>query len=81
LDNKVGLGGYTIVWAVKVSNKINYEQKYTAALGGCQTTNKHSNQPKTPGYNGRGTGFEALPGKDIREAGFHHFGSNHIGRR
>jgi hypothetical protein len=38
LDNKVGLGRYTIVRAVKVSDQINHEQKYNAALGGCQTT-------------------------------------------
>jgi hypothetical protein len=36
------VGCYLIVWVIELSNVKNQEQKYTSALGGCQTTNKNA---------------------------------------
>jgi hypothetical protein len=36
-DDHVGVGRYLIVWAIKLSNRKNQEQRYTMALGGRQT--------------------------------------------
>jgi hypothetical protein len=47
-----GVGYYLIVWAIKLSNGKNQEQRCTMALGSCQTQIKHNNQPKTRGLDG-----------------------------
>jgi hypothetical protein len=36
------VGRYLIVWAIKLSDEKNQEQKYTSTLGGRQTTNKNA---------------------------------------
>jgi hypothetical protein len=36
-DDRNGVGCYLIVWAIKLSDWKNQEQRYTMALGGCQT--------------------------------------------
>jgi hypothetical protein len=40
-DNHNEVGRYLIVWAIKLSDVKNQEQKFTSALGGRQTTNNN----------------------------------------
>jgi hypothetical protein len=41
-DDHDGVGRCLMVWAIKLSDEKNQEQKYTSALGGRQTTNKNA---------------------------------------
>jgi hypothetical protein len=67
-DDHNGVGRYLIVWAIKLSNGKNQEQRYTMAPGGHQTQIKFNNQPKTRALNGEEMRRGATGGEHVGSA-------------
>jgi hypothetical protein len=73
LEDKGGTGCYPIIWAIELNDRKNHKQKYTAAVDGQQTMNKHNKTTKNTQARLRRAGLDTQPSGDVREVQFHCF--------